>query len=102
VPSAIERELYAREMSQELTTVYKGTGCHLCANTGYHGRIGVFEMLVISEEIQKKLVSNAPVGELREQAFRGGIYTMKRDGMLKIKEGVTTFEEVMNSVFTLG
>jgi type II secretory ATPase GspE/PulE/Tfp pilus assembly ATPase PilB-like protein len=39
---------------------------------------------------------------LREQAVRGGIYTMKRDGMLKIKEGVTTFEEVMNSVFTLG
>jgi type II secretory ATPase GspE/PulE/Tfp pilus assembly ATPase PilB-like protein len=101
-PSAVERELYIKEMSQELTTVYKGAGCHLCANTGYHGRIGIFEMLVISEEIQKKLINNASIGELREQAIREGIYTMKRDGMLKIKEGITTFEEVMRSVFTLG
>jgi type II secretory ATPase GspE/PulE/Tfp pilus assembly ATPase PilB-like protein len=101
-PSAVERELYAKEMSQELTAVYKGAGCHLCANTGYQGRIGIFEMLVISEEIQKKLIINAGIGELREQAIREGIYTMKRDGMLKIKEGITTFEEVMNSVFTLG
>ena len=89
-------------MQQELTAVYKGTGCHLCANTGYLGRIGIFEMLVISEEMQKKLISNASIGELREQAIREGIYTMKRDGLLKVKEGITTFEEVMNSVFTLG
>lgn len=101
-PSVVEREIYAKEMSQELTAVYKGTGCHLCANTGFHGRIAIFEMLVISEEVQKKLINNAGIGELREQAVREGIYTMKRDGMLKIKEGITTFEEVMNSVFTLG
>ena len=101
-PSAAEREIYAREMSQELTAVYKGTGCHLCANTGYHGRIALFELMVVSEEIQKKLMSNAGISELREQAVREKIYTMKRDGMLKIKEGITTFEEVMNSVFTLG
>jgi general secretion pathway protein E len=101
-PSVVEQETYAREMSQELTAVYKGAGCHLCANTGYHGRIAIFELLVVSAEIQKKLMSNAGIGELREQAVREGIYTMKRDGMLKIKEGITTFEEVMNSVFTLG
>jgi general secretion pathway protein E len=101
-PSVNEREIYAKEMSKELTVVYKGAGCHLCANTGYHGRIGIFEMLVMSEEIQKKLIGNAGIGELRAQALREGIYTMKRDGMLKIKEGITTFEEVMNSVFTLG
>jgi len=101
-PSAAEREIYAKEMSQELTAVYKGTGCHLCANTGYHGRIALFELMVVSEEIQKKLMSNAGISELREQAVREKIYTMKRDGMLKIKEGITTFEEVMNSVFTLG
>ena len=101
-PSVAERDIYAKEMSQELTTVYKGTGCHLCANTGYHGRIGVFELLVVTEEIKKKLISNTSIGELREQAINEGIYTMKRDGMLKVKEGITTFEEVMNNVFTIG
>jgi type II secretory ATPase GspE/PulE/Tfp pilus assembly ATPase PilB-like protein len=97
----VEREIYSKVMSQELTAYYKGTGCQLCANTGYHGRIGIFEMLVISDEIKKKLVSNAGIGELRDQAVREGMYTMKRDAMLKIKEGITTFDEVMNSVFTI-
>jgi len=89
-------------MQQELPAVYKGTGCHLCRNTGYLGRIGIFEMLVMSEEMQKKLINNGSIGDLREQAIREGIYTMKRDGLIKVKEGITTFEEVMNSVFTLG
>lgn len=101
-PTTLQREIYAKEMQQELTAVYKGAGCHLCRNTGYLGRIGIFEMLVISEEMQKMLINNTGIGELREQAIREGIYTMKRDGLLKVKEGITTFEEVMNSVFTLG
>jgi type IV pilus assembly protein PilB len=82
--------------------VYKGSGCHLCANTGYRGRIGVFEMLVITEGIQKKLISQSSIGDLREQASREGVYSMKRDGLQKVREGITTFEEVMGSVFTLG
>jgi general secretion pathway protein E len=101
-PSAVEQEIYAREMQEELSAVYKGTGCHLCANTGYLGRIGIFEMLIINEEIQKKLINNAGAVELREQAIREGMYTMKRDGLLKVREGITTFNEVMNSVFTIG
>ncbi len=101
-PTAVQKEIYSKEMQQELPSVYKGTGCHLCGNTGYLGRIGIFEMLIMGEEIQKMLVNNAGIGVLREQAIRDGIYTMKRDGLLKVKEGITTFEEVMTSVFTLG
>jgi type II secretory ATPase GspE/PulE/Tfp pilus assembly ATPase PilB-like protein len=101
-PTVVEHGIYMREMGQELPMVYKGTGCHLCANTGYRGRIGVFEMLVITEGIQKKLISHAGLGELREEAIHEGIYSMKRDGLQKVKEGITTFEEVMGSVFTLG
>jgi general secretion pathway protein E len=100
-PTAVEREIYSKIMSQELPAYYKGTGCQLCANTGYHGRIGIFEMLVVSDEIKKKLVGNAGGGELRDEAVKEGMYTMKRDAMLKIKEGITTFDEVMNSVFTI-
>jgi type II secretory ATPase GspE/PulE/Tfp pilus assembly ATPase PilB-like protein len=107
-PTALEQSIYMRETGQELPMVYKGTGCHLCANTGYRGRIGVFELLAITEGMQQKLMSYHGIGELREQAVHEGIYSMKRDGLQKVKEGITTFEEVMagvltaDSVFTLG
>jgi type II secretory ATPase GspE/PulE/Tfp pilus assembly ATPase PilB-like protein len=102
VPTAAQKAIYAKEMQQELTAVYKGAGCHLCGNTGYMGRIGIFELLIMSEEMQKKLVNNASIGELREQAVHEGYHTMKHDGLIKVKEGITTFEEVMSSIFTLG
>ena len=101
-PTTVQKEIYYKEMQQELTSVYKGAGCHLCGHTGYHGRIGIFEILILREEIQKMLINNAGISELRERATRDGIYTMKRDGLLKVKEGITTFEEVMTSIFTLG
>ncbi len=101
-PTVVQKELYLKEIGQELPAVYKGTGCHLCGNTGYMGRIGIFEMLVMSEAMQKMLFSDVSIGELRQEAIHEGIYTMKRDGLLKVKEGITTFDEVMNSVFTIG
>jgi len=101
-PSPAEQEIYTRETGQKLPMVYKGTGCHLCANTGYRGRIGIYEMLVITEGMQKKLIDHTAIGELREQAIKEGIYTMKRDGLQKVKDGITTFEEVIGSVFSVG
>jgi general secretion pathway protein E len=101
-PTAAEQNIYRREMGQELPLVYKGAGCHLCANTGYRGRIGVFELLEVTEGIQKKLISHSVIGELREQALRDGMCTMKQDGLIKVKEGLTSFEEIMSGVFTLG
>lgn len=101
-PTALEQDIFRRELGQELPVVYKGAGCHLCHNTGYRGRVGVFEMLVVTEGIQRKLIDRAGMGELRAQAEREGIYSMKHDGLQKIKEGITTLEEVIGSVFTLG
>ena len=100
-PTPAEQSLYMRETGQELPLAYKGAGCHLCANTGYRGRVGVFELLAVTEGIQKKLVGRAGIGEIREQAVRDGVYSMKRDGLQKIKEGITTFEEVMGNLFTV-
>lgn len=102
VPTAVEKGIYFQEMGQELQMVHKGTGCHLCANTGYRGRVGVFEMLVMTEGIQKMLIDRVGFGEVRERAVRDGIYSMKRDSLQKVKEGITTFEEVLGSVFTPG
>jgi type II secretory ATPase GspE/PulE/Tfp pilus assembly ATPase PilB-like protein len=101
-PSPHEQDIYRKEMSRELTTVYRGTGCRLCANTGYQGRTGIFELLVVSNEIKKMLINNAGIGELKDRAAREGMLTMKQDGMVKVREGITTFDEVMNSVFTIG
>jgi len=101
-PSPHEQNIFRKDMAQELTTTYKGTGCHLCANTGYQGRTGIFELLIVSNEIKKMLINSAAIGELKEQAIREGMLTMKQDGMVKVRKGITTFDEVMNSVFTIG
>jgi general secretion pathway protein E len=101
-PSPAEQAIFYREMQQELNTVYRGSGCQLCAGTGYHGRTGIFELLVVSREIQRMLVNNAGSGEIRQQAAREGMLTMKQDGMAKIREGITTFSEVTRSVFAIG
>jgi len=90
-----------QELKGEVTTFYHGTGCNLCANTGYRGRTGIFEFMVMSEDIRKMLRSHASAGEIRAQAITEGMLTMKRDGMLKVKEGITSISEVIRSVFSI-
>ena len=101
-PSVEEQIAYAEEMKEQPTTFYSGAGCNLCANTGYRGRTGLFELLVMSEEIRRMLLSNASSSEIKTQALKEGLVTMKRDGMLKVKEGITSVSEVLRSVFSIG
>lgn len=84
------------------TVLYKGEGCNLCSNTGYAGRAGIFELLVMSEEIGKMLTSNASYDDIREQAIQEGMATLKHDGMLKVKEGITTVDEVVQAALGPG
>lgn len=100
-PSEEERLSINRELEEKVTTFYHGTGCNLCANTGYRGRTGIFELLVMSEDIRKMLRSHASAGEIRAQAITEGMVTMKQDGMLKVKEGVTSIREVTRAVFSI-
>ena len=93
---------YEKEIEQQPTSFYSGSGCNLCANTGYLGRTGLFELLVMSEEIRRMLLSNASAGDAKAEALREGMVTMKRDGMLKVKEGITSVSEVLRSVFSIG
>ena len=97
-----EKEIVYQELKQEVTTLIHGTGCNLCANTGYRGRTGIFELLVMSEIIRKMLRSHASTGEIQTQAIAEGMVTMKQDGMLKVKDGITSVSEVMHSVFSIG
>jgi type II secretory ATPase GspE/PulE/Tfp pilus assembly ATPase PilB-like protein len=73
----------------------KGSGCPQCGNTGYSGRIGVFEVLPITEKIGRLILEHAPDSEIEKQAVSEGMITMKQDGYLKAIEGITTLEEVI-------
>ncbi len=101
-PSIEEQIAYEEEMKEQPATFYSGAGCNLCANTGYRGRAGLFELLVMSEEIRRMLLSNTSAGDIRAEALKEGMVTMKRDGMLKVKEGITSVSEVLRSVFSIG
>jgi general secretion pathway protein E len=100
-PSAEEEKAYYEELGQQPARLQKGTGCNLCVGTGYRGRTGLFELLVASDDIRKMLRNHASAGDIKEQALKEGMITMRHDGMLKVKEGVTTVTEVMRCVFSI-
>ncbi len=74
---------------------YRGKGCLRCANTGYKGRIGIYELLKMSDALGKLTLENAPTNAMEAQAIKEGMLTLLQDGYLRIVEGVTTIEEVM-------
>ena len=96
-----ESSAYQEELGEDRTEFHYGSGCNSCAQTGYRGRTGVFELLVMSEGIRRRLLTNAGVDEIYAQALKEGMTTMRRDGMVKVKEGVTTPFEVLRSVYSL-
>jgi len=96
-----EQQAISGELSSSTPAFYRGTGCNLCADTGYRGRTGIFELLVMSETIRNMLRDRASAGEIRAQAVKEGIVTMRQDGMRKAKEGITSVSEVIRSVFSI-
>ena len=74
---------------------YKGAGCQACGMSGYLGRVGVFEVLSVSEKIGRLILEQSPSGDIDKQAREEGMITMKQDGFLKVVEGITTIEEVL-------
>ena len=81
--------------SRKEIVLSRGKKCPACNNTGYLGRIGIFEVLPISEKIARLILERAPAGEIEKQALDEGMVTMKQDGYLKALEGITTLEEVL-------
>jgi type IV pilus assembly protein PilB len=77
--------------------VYKGKGCPICNNTGYKGRIGLYEVMPMKEEIKELVLSRASTSEIKKEAMRLGMKTLRQSGIMKIKDGVTTIEEVLRS-----
>lgn len=77
----------------------KGTGCSQCNNTGYKGRLGLFELMIMSEELEKLILQRAPAGKLLEMAKTKGLKTIKEDGLSKVTQGITTLEEVLRVTY---
>lgn len=73
----------------------KGAGCEKCNNTGYLGRIAIYEVMPMSEKIAKLVVEKAAAADIQKQSMVDGMLTMKQDGYVKVLEGVTTMEEVI-------
>ncbi len=76
---------------------FQGKGCKLCRNTGYQGRIGLFEVLEVTKEIRKLIVGKSDADLIEQEAIKAGMRTMLEDGLEKVAKGLTTIEEVMRA-----
>ncbi|KKP48043.1 MAG: General secretory pathway protein E [Candidatus Woesebacteria bacterium GW2011_GWA1_33_30] len=75
--------------------LYKGKGCQECGNSGYYGRIGIFEVLPVSDGISKLILERSPASAIEKKAKEEGMVTLKQDGYLKVLDGLTTIEEIL-------
>jgi type IV pilus assembly protein PilB len=81
---------------------YHGVGCEACRHTGYRGRIGIFELMVMSPEIQEMIVRRASHQDIKEAAVAQGMITLQQDAFAKVLRGITDMEEITRVVFTAG
>ena len=90
----IKKEL-GKLLPQGNLTLYKGQGCQECGSSGYMGRIGIFEVLPVTDKIADMVLKRADTNSIESQAITDGMITMKQDGYLKALRGITTIEEIL-------
>jgi type IV pilus assembly protein PilB len=81
---------------------YRGAGCETCNNTGYKGRVGLFELMIMNDDLRDMVVRNASTDELREAARRFGMVTLRDAGMDAVYAGTTTVEEIVRETIVEG
>jgi type IV pilus assembly protein PilB len=82
----------------EITQIYKAVGCPACSNTGYRGRIGLYEVMPMTEEIERLTVERASAESIKHVAVEQGMITLRDDGLEKVRMGITSLEEVARVV----
>ena len=87
-----------REMAQG-AILYRGRGCPACLNTGFRGRTGIFEFMALDEKIKNLILKTSDSNALKRAAIEGGMTTLRRDGIRKVLEGITTIEEVFRVTY---
>jgi type IV pilus assembly protein PilB len=93
-PQALSEAGYSAEEAAK-TIVYHGKGCATCNNTGYKGRVGLYEVMEITDELRELILVGASAIELKKKALDMGMITLRRSGLLKVAAGLTTMEEVL-------
>jgi type IV pilus assembly protein PilB len=100
-PSPDEVAFLAQLGCRKRTGFVQGTGCNLCSHTGYQDRIGVYEVLVATDEVRALIVNRASRDELRELAIAQGMRPLRSEGVRLVEEGVTTIAEVARSIYVI-
>jgi type IV pilus assembly protein PilB len=85
---------FAPEEAEEIT-ISKGAGCATCSGSGYKGRVGLYEVMELTDELREAVILSATAIELKKKALDGGMISLRRSGLLKVKDGITTIEEVL-------
>ncbi|MBI4334821.1 MAG: type II/IV secretion system protein [Chloroflexi bacterium] len=97
----VEKLAYSREIGEDRDEFLYGAGCKSCVQTGYRGRTGLFEILQLNDELRAMLLAGASAPDLRARAIKDGMVTLARDGMLKVKAGLTTPSEILRNAYTV-
>ena len=100
-PSEEELQAYREEVGEGEAEIYGGMGCNFCSQTGFLGRTGVFELLPFSDTIRQMLQDSAGISDIKRQALNEGMIKMGTDGMLKVKQGITTPAEILRSIYSI-
>ncbi|MFQ5580409.1 MAG: type IV-A pilus assembly ATPase PilB [Nitrospiria bacterium] len=79
--------------------IYKGKGCEVCSKTGYKGRVALYEVMPIGDVIRDQILQGASADDIKNKAIGLGMRTLRMSGLEKVKEGVTTLEEILNNTF---
>ena len=100
---SMEEQLsYEREIGEQRSQFLYGDGCNVCAQTGYLGRTGIYEVMVMSEELRRMVLENETPDVVKAQAVKEGMVTLWHDGMRKVQAGITTPYEIIRNVYTAG
>jgi general secretion pathway protein E len=94
-----EKDLLAQELDLSPALIppsfRKGSGCTECGGTGYHGRLGIFELLTLDDSIQQRIIEGASRTDIMNEAMAKGMISLRMDGLDKVRQGITTYEEVL-------
>jgi type IV pilus assembly protein PilB len=94
LPQALEDAGFTPEEARAVKP-QKGRGCASCGNRGYRGRVGLYEVMEVSEPVRELILIGASAVELKRKAVEQGMVTLRRSGLIKVMSGVTTLEEVV-------
>ena len=99
-PAGALANLGFTEREAKTVKLFKGKGCERCSSTGYKGRVGLYEVMEVGDEVRELILSGASAVELRNKAIETGMVSLRGSGLQKIRDGVTTIEEVVRETVT--